>query len=193
MQVKQRLDGIFISQTKYALNLIKRFGFENGKNFEIPMSTTLRLSKDSTGKDVDLKLYRSMIGSFLYLTASRPDIALSVGICARYQSNPKESHLTAVKQIIQYVASFVNVGLWYPYDTSVQLAGYTDVDWAGNIDDRKSTSGACFYIENCLVSWFSKKQSFVLLSTTEAEYIAAENACTQLVWMKHMLSDYGIA
>lgn len=97
------------------------------------MSTTLRLLKDSTGKDVDHKLYHSMIGSLLYLTASRPDIALSVGICARYQSNPKETHLIVVKRIIRYVASSVNPGLWYPYDTSVQLAGYSDADWAGNI------------------------------------------------------------
>ncbi|MGV8048456.1 hypothetical protein PJP07_30100, partial [Mycobacterium kansasii] len=112
------------SQTKYALNLIKKFRFENGKNFDTPMSTTLRLSKDSTSKDVDPKLYRSMIDSLLYLTASRPDIALSVGICVRYQSNPKESHLTVVKRIIRYVACSVNLCLWYPYDTSVQLAGY---------------------------------------------------------------------
>ena len=157
LQVKQQPEGIFISQSKYALNLIKRFGFENGKNFETPMSTTLKLSKDSYGKSIDPKLYRSMIGRLLYLTASRPDIALSVGICARYQSDPKESHLIAVKRIIRYVASTLNIGLWYPYETNVQLAGYSDADWAGNLDDRKSTSGGCFFIGNCLVSWFSKK------------------------------------
>ena len=184
LQVKQQPEGIFISQSKYALNLIKRFGFENGKTFETPMSTTLKLSKDSNGKSIDPKLYRSMIGSLLYLTASRPDIALSVGICARYQSDPKESHLIAVKRIIRYVASTLNLSLWYPYETSVQLAGYSDADWAGNLDDRKSTSGGCFFIGNCLVSWFSKKQNPISLSTAEVEYIAAGNACTQLVWMQ---------
>ncbi|MGV7994806.1 Ty1/Copia family ribonuclease HI, partial [Mycobacterium kansasii] len=103
-----------------------------------------------------------------------------------------ESHLIAVKRIIRYVASTLNIGLWYPYETNVQLAGYSDADWAGNLDDRKSTSGGCFFIGNCLVSWFSKKQNSISLSTAEAEYIAAGNACTQLVWMQRMLSDYEI-
>jgi hypothetical protein len=133
-----------------------------------------------------------MLGGLLYLTASRPNITLSVGICTRYQFDPKESHLTAVKRIIRDVTSTVNLGIWYPHETSVQLVGYSDADWAGNLDDRKSISGGYFYIGNCLVSWFSKKQSSISLSTAEAEYIAAGNACTQLVWMKRMLSEYEI-
>lgn len=133
-----------------------------------------------------------MIGSLLYLTASRPDISFSVGACARFQANPKESHVKAVKRIIKYVSGTFLYGIWYPFDTSSHIAGYTDADWAGNLDDRKSTSGGCFYIGNCLIAWHSRKQSSVSLSTGEAEYIAAASCCTQLVWMRQMLVDYSM-
>ena len=102
-------------------------------------------------------LYRSIIGSLLYLTASRPDIAFSVGVCARYQAAPKESHLNVVKRIIRYINGTPNYGLWYSKDSIACLASYSDVDWAGSVDDRKSTSGGCFYLGNNLVSWMSKK------------------------------------
>lgn len=156
------------------------------------MSVNLKLSKDDSGSSVDPSLYRSMIGSLLYLTASRPDISFSVGICARYQSNPKESHLAAVKRIIRFVNGTTNDGIWYSKDTNSSLAGYCDADWAGNADDRKSTTGGCFFLGNNLVSWHSKKQNSISLSTAEAEYIAAGSCCTQLLWMKQMLEDYGI-
>ncbi|PRQ53257.1 putative RNA-directed DNA polymerase [Rosa chinensis] len=132
-----------------------------------------------------------MIGSLLYLTASRPDISFSVGVCARYQANPKESHLKAVKRIIRYVSGTSNYGVVYTFDSNVEIAGYTDSDWAGNVDDRRSTSGGCFFVGNNLVSWHSKKQNCVSLSTAEAEYIAAGSCCTQMLWMKQMLNDYG--
>lgn len=103
------------------------------------MSTSVKISADLTGKSVDSTLYWSMIGSLLYLTACRSDIAFSVGVYARFQANPKESHLTAVKCTI-------NHGLWYSQDTSLVLANYFDADWAGNVDYRKSTSGGCFYL-----------------------------------------------
>lgn len=133
-----------------------------------------------------------MIGSLLYLTASRPDIAFSVGVCARYQANPKESHLTAIKRVIKYVSGTVGYGIWLSRDTNANLEGYSDADWAGCADDRKSTSGGCFYIGNNLVAWLSKKQNSISLSTAEAEYIAAGSAYTQLLWMKQMLEDYGL-
>ncbi|XP_059598696.1 secreted RxLR effector protein 161-like [Vitis vinifera] len=137
------------------------------------MPTNLKLSKDESGKEVNETLYRSMIGSLLYLTASRLDIAFSVGVCARYQACPKESHLIALKYIIRYIAGTLELGLWYAFDTYSDVACYTDADWAGNVDDRKNTSGGCFYIGNCLVAWMSKKQNFVSLSTAKAEYIVA--------------------
>ncbi|XP_065623228.1 secreted RxLR effector protein 161-like [Quercus suber] len=157
------------------------------------MSSSAKLSKDASGVDIDPTLYRSMIGSLLYLTASRPDIAFSVGVCARFQAAPKESHLTAVKQIIRYVNGTSDYGIWYTKDSNECLVGYSDADWAGCIDDRKSTSGGCFYLGNNLISWMSKKQNSVSLSTTEAEYIAAGSCCAQLLWMRKLLHDYGIS
>ena len=156
------------------------------------MSFSAKLNCDAAGVEVDPTLYRSMIGSLLYLTASRPDIAFSVGVCARFQAAPKESHLTAVKRIIRYINGTSDYGIWYSRDSNEYLAGYSDADWAGCIDDRKSTSGGCFYLGNNLVSWMSKKQNSISLSTAEAEYIAAASGCAQLLWMKKLLHDYGI-
>ena len=126
-------------------------------------------------------LYRSIIGSLLYLIASRPDIAFSVGVCARYQAAPKESHLTVVKRIIRYINGTPDYGLWYSKDSNACLASYSDADWAGSVDDRKSTSGGCFYLGNNLVSSMSKKQNSVSLSTAEVEYIAIGSCCIQLL------------
>ncbi|KAI5320937.1 hypothetical protein L3X38_040645 [Prunus dulcis] len=125
-----------------------------------------------------------MIGSLLHLIASRPDISYSVGVCARFQSDPKESHLFAVKRIIKYVSGTVEFRLWYTYDTCVNLVGYSDADWAGCSDDRKSTSGGVFYVGNNLVAWHSKNQNSVSLFTVEAKYVTAGSCCTQLLWTR---------
>ncbi|CAL8083511.1 unnamed protein product [Prunus armeniaca] len=193
LQIKQSHDGIFISQSKYAKNLVKKFGLEATKSVRTPMSTSAKIHRDLHSKSVDQTLYKSMIESLLYLTASRLDIYYSVGVCARFQSDPKESHLFVVKRIVKYVSGTVEFGLWYTYDTCVNLVGYSDADWAGCSDDRKSTSGGVFYIGNNLVAWHSKKQNSVSLSTTEAEYVAVGSCCTQLLWMRQMLEDYGLA
>ena len=132
------------------------------------MKTNVDLKLDPEGIQVDQKLYRSMIGSLLYLCACRPDIMFSVGLCARFQSNPKESHMIAVKRILRYLVDTPTLGLWYPSGTSFDLVGYTDSDWGGDKVDRKSTSGACQFLGRSLVSWSSKKQSCVATSSTEA-------------------------
>ena len=125
-----------------------------------------------------------MIGSLLYLTASRPDIMYSTCICARFQSDPKESHLGAVKRILRYLKGTKNIGLWYDRNSTLTLNGYTDSDFAGCKIDRKSTSGACQFLGSNLISWFSKKQHSVALSTAEAEYVAVESCCAQILWIK---------
>ncbi|TYK27585.1 putative mitochondrial protein [Cucumis melo var. makuwa] len=171
--IKQRSEGMFMSQEKYAKNLVKKFGLDQSQYKRTPAATHAKITKDTVGTAVDHKLYRSMIGSHLYLKASRPDIAYAVEICARYQSDPCTSHLNAVKRIIKYVHGTTDFGILYSYDTFSKLVGYCDADWAGSADDRKSTSGGCFFLGNNLVSWFSKKQNCVSLSTTEVEYITA--------------------
>ncbi|XP_050936263.1 secreted RxLR effector protein 161-like [Cucumis melo] len=132
-----------------------------------------------------------MIRSLLYQIVSQPDIAYVVGICARFQSDPRISHLEAVKRILKYVHGTSDFGILYSYDTTSILVGYCNVDWADSSDDRKSTSRGCFSLGNNFISWLSKKQNCVSLSTTEAEYIAVGSACTQLIWMKIMLHEYG--
>ncbi|XP_019171416.1 PREDICTED: uncharacterized protein LOC109166971 [Ipomoea nil] len=192
LQVKQLKEGVFINQAKYTRDLIKKFGLDGKSSIKIPMSTSIRLDKDEDGKDADQTKYRGMIGSLLYLTASRPDISYAVGVCARFQANPKESHLTATKKIIQYLKGTINVGLWYPKGTNFTLTGFSDADFAGCKIDRKSTSGTCQFLGGRLVSWFSKKQNSIATSTAEAEYIAAGSCCAQILWMKQQLKDYGV-
>ena len=136
---------------------MKKFGLESASSVRTPMSPNVKLTVDLLGKSVDSSLYRSMIGSLLYLTASRPGISYSVGVCARYQANPKESHMIALKRIIKYVKTTANFGVWYNKDTNDVLTRYSEADWAKNADDRKSTSGGWFYVGNNLVSWMSKK------------------------------------
>jgi hypothetical protein len=192
LQIKQMENTIFISQSKYAKNIVKKFGMENASHKRTPAPTHLKLTRDEKGMDVDQSLYRSMIGSLLYLTASRPDITFAVGVCARYQAEPKISHLTQVKRILKYVNGTCDYGIMYSHYENTTLVGYCDADWAGSADDRKSTSGGCFLLGNNLISWFRKKQNCVALSTAEAEYIAAGSSCTQLVWMKQMLKEYDV-
>jgi hypothetical protein len=156
LQVKQTVEGIFISQSKYAKDLVKQFDLDGKSHARTPMSTSVKINADLIGKQVDPTLYRSMIGSLLYLTANWPGIAFSVGVCARFQVNPKESHLTAVKRIIRYVNDTINHGIWYSRKTNPVLVGYSGADWVGNEDDRKSTSGGCFYVGTNLVAWMRR-------------------------------------
>jgi hypothetical protein len=183
-QVKQLQEGTFISQTKYIQDILTKFGMKDAKPVKTPMGTNGHLDLDTGGKSVDQKVYRSMIGYLLYLCASRPDIMLSVCMCARFQADPKEVHLRAVKRILRYLVYTPKFGLWYPKGSTFDLIGYSDADWAGCKIDRKSTSGTCQFLGRSLVSWASKKQNFVALSTTEAEYIAAGLCCAQLLWMR---------
>ncbi|KAK2444335.1 putative mitochondrial protein [Trifolium repens] len=192
LQIKQMEDTMFISQSKYAKNIVKKFGMDNATHKRTPAPTHLKLTKDEKGISVDQSLYRSMIGSLLYLTASRPDITYVVGVCARYQADPKVSHLTQVKRILKYVNGTSEYGIMYSHCENSTLYGYCDADWAGSADDRKSTYGGCFFLGTNLISWFSKKQNCVALSTAEAEYIAAGSSCSQLVWMKQMLKEYDV-
>jgi hypothetical protein len=190
-QIKQLQDNTFISQTKYIQDILKKFGMKDAKPIKTPTGTNGHLNLDTGGKSVDQKVYRLMIGSLLYLCASRPDIMLSVCMRARFQADPKEVHLRVVKRIMRYLLYTPKFGLWYPKGSTFDLIGYSDANWAGCKIDRKSTSGTCQFLGRSLVSWASKKQNSVALSTAEAEYIAAGHCCAQLLWMRQTLRDYG--
>ncbi|GKF38643.1 uncharacterized mitochondrial protein-like protein [Tanacetum coccineum] len=143
LQVKQKEDGIFISQNKYVTEILKKFSFTDVKTASTPMETQKLLLKDEDGKEVDVHLYRSMIGSLMYLTSSRPDIMFAVCACARYQVNPKVSHLHVVKKIFRYIKGQQKLGLWYPKDSPFDPVAYTDSDYARASLDKKSTIGGC--------------------------------------------------
>ena len=142
------------------------------------MATNAKLTNDPLGEFVDVTLYRSMIGCLLYLTASRPDIAFSVGVCSRFQSNPKVSHLNAVKRIIKYASGTCDYGLFYSKESNLSLARFFDSDWSGNVDDKKSTTGGCFYVGANFVAWMSKKKNSISLSNAEVQYIATRSCCS---------------
>jgi hypothetical protein len=190
-QVKKLQEGTFISQMKYIQDILTKFGMKDAKPIKTPMGTNGHLDLDTGGKSVDQKVYRSMIGSLLYLCASRPDIMLSICMCARFQVDPKEVHLRAMKRTMRYLVYTPKFGLWYPKGSTLDLIGYSDADWAGYKIDRKSASRTCQFLGRSLVSWASKKQNSVALSTAEAEYIAASHCCAQLLWMRQTLRDYG--
>jgi len=136
--------------------------------------------------------YRGLIGSLLYLTASRPDIMFVVCLCATYQFDPKESHYNAAKRILKYLQGTKDVELWYPNNVSLNLTGFSDSDFAGCKVDRKSTSGTCHMPGSSLIFWHCKKQACAALFTAETEYIAAGSCCAQTLWLRQKLSDFGI-
>ncbi|XP_075083389.1 secreted RxLR effector protein 161-like [Nicotiana tabacum] len=181
-----------ISQHKYIKELLKRFEMEISKIIDTPIATATRLDMDEPGSPMNETMYRGIIGSILYLTAIRPDIVFSVGLCARFQSSPKESHLKTAKKILRYLKGTQDLVLYYPSGDNFDLIGYANADYAGYQVDRKSTSGMAHFLGSCLISWGTRKQNFVALSTVEAEYVATASCCAQLLWIKQHLEDFGV-
>ena len=166
--------------------MINKFQMQDCKPVGSPMVTGCKLSNTDDSDNVEKKIYISMIDSLLYVTTTRLDAMNQV---ARFQSSRKASHLLGVKRILRYLKGTIDYGLWYPKGNNLDLYTFIDANWAGCVDDRKSTSWATFYLGGCLVSWSSKEQSAISLSTAEAEYIATANCCTHVIWMKQMLED----
>ncbi|GJW30254.1 retrovirus-related pol polyprotein from transposon TNT 1-94 [Tanacetum coccineum] len=156
-----------------------------------PIETNKALVKDEEAEAVDVHLYRSMIGSLMYLTTSRPDIMFAVCACARFQVTPKTSHIHAMKRIFRYLKGQPKLGLWYPRDSPFDLEAFSDSDYAGASLDMKSTTGGCQFVRRRLISWQCKKQTIVANYTTEAEYVAATNCCGQVLWIQNQMLDYG--
>jgi len=165
---------------------------EDWKEAATPIATNCLMDADEAGKQVDSTKYRGLIGSLLHITASRLDIQFGVCLCARFQSNPRESHFKAAKRILKYLKGTTNVGLWYSNESNIVLSGFSDSDYIGYKLDRKSISGTCHLLGSSLISWNNKKEACVALSTADAEYIAAGHACAQSIWLKHQFMDYGV-
>ena len=192
LQVKQSEKGIFIHQSKYVNDILTRFKMIDCKVAGTPIEVNHKLAPDLDMEDADQREYRSMIGSLMYLTASRPDIMFAVSICSRYQAHPKISHLKAVKRIFCYLKGKPTLGLWYPTDDNFLLTAFSDSDYGGCNMNWKSTTGGCQFLGNRLVSWQCKKQMTVSTSTAEAKYNAASSCCSQVLWIQHQMRDYGL-
>jgi hypothetical protein len=147
------------------------------------------LSKDDESTKENQTLYRSMIDILPYVTTSRPNIMQAIGLVARFQCTPKETHVQEVKRIFIYLKGTLDFGLWYSRSKDFTLTTYTYANWEGSIDDKKSTSGGAFFLGNYIVSWLSKKQTSISLSTIKDEYIATTTCFTKVVWMKQTLND----
>ncbi|GJV36773.1 retrovirus-related pol polyprotein from transposon TNT 1-94 [Tanacetum coccineum] len=184
--------GIFINQSKYALESLKKYGFDSCDPVDTPMMEKSKMDENKEGKSIDPSHYHGMIDTLLYLTASRPDLQFVICICARYQVRPTEKHLHAIKKIFRYIRGIVNRRLWYPKDSSIALIVFADSDHAGCQDTRRSTSGSMQFLGDRLVSWLSKRQKSAMISSTEAGYIAMSGCCAQILWMRSQFTDYGL-
>ncbi|CAL8169320.1 unnamed protein product [Prunus armeniaca] len=189
IQVQQSEKGVFMYQEKYAENLLKRFNMLNCKPMDTPMEINLKLSSNDGAPRADASMYRSIVGSLIYLSNTRPDIVHAVSVVSRFMNDPSNHHFAAVKRILRYVQGTKGYGLKYTQEKESILVGFTDSDWAGAIDDRRSTSGHVFFLGKKVISWSSKKQSTVALSTAEAEYISATSAACEAVWIRRILAD----
>jgi hypothetical protein len=162
---------------------------EECKPAETPIALGTKLTRKDEGPTVDPTLYKNLVGSLLYLTATRLDIMYASSLVSRFMESPKDSHWKMAKRILRYVAGTLNFGLWYTKSDSNQLSSYTDSDFAGSLDDRKNTFGHVFHLGLNLISWASKKQPIVSISSIEAEYVVATSTSCQAVWLRRILKD----
>lgn len=191
VEILQREEGIYICQRKFAKEVLERFEMSTCNGVNNPIVPGVKLSKKGGGAVLDTTLYKQMIGSLMYLTVTRPDLTFVVCLASRYMENPTEAHFQVLKRVLRYVKGTTELGIMYKRGGNKGFHAYTDSDYAGDLDDRKSTSGYVFMLAGGAVSWSSKKQSIVALSTTEAEYIAAVSCATQGVWMARVLDKIG--
>lgn len=189
IKVEQSGNGIFISQAKYVNEVLERFNMQESKATITPTVMGLKLSKEDNSKDFDPSLYKSMVGSLMYMTATRPDIMYDVSLISRFMERPKEAHWQAAKIILRYVNGTKRFGILYTTLECLDLIGYIDSDWDGSVDDQKSTSGYVFHMGSGAISWASEKQPIVALSTTEEEYVATTAVACQAIWMRRMLRN----
>ncbi|GJY12687.1 hypothetical protein Tco_0381996 [Tanacetum coccineum] len=181
LQISQSPRGIFLSQSKYASEIIKKYGMDLTDLMDTPMIEKSKLDEDPQGKVIDPTRYHGMIGSLMYLIASRLDLVFFVYMCVWYQARPIKKHLNVVKRIFRYLRGTINMGLWYSKDSCIALTAFVYADHADCQDTRISTLGSLQLLGDTPVSWSSKKQKSTTISSTEAEYIALSGCCAQIL------------
>ena len=192
MEFVQTSKGIFMHQKKYALDILKRFKMLDCNSSQVPIDTGLQLTRNTNEPLVDPTLFKQIVGCLRYLCNTRPDISYGVGLVSRFASAPRQSHLTAAKKILRYIKGTCDSGLLFANNTNCsnrEIMGFTDSDWCGDREDRKSTSGYLFKFGNTAFSWSSKKQNIVALSSCEAEYVAASAGACQAAWLENLLRE----
>ncbi|XP_048235722.1 uncharacterized mitochondrial protein AtMg00810-like [Ricinus communis] len=187
IEVIQSDAGIFISQKKYVREILRRFQMENCNPVCTPAETSLKLVRDKNGRKVDSTLYKQIVGSLMYLTITRPNIMYVVSLICRYMENLKEMNLQAAKRIFRYLQGTSDYGILYKKGEKSDLIGFTNSDYTGDQDDRKSTSSYVFKLWSGVISWSSRKQPIVTLSTTEAELVGASACVCQAIWLRKLL------
>jgi hypothetical protein len=192
IQVKQTKQGTFVHQAKYMKDLMKKFNMAELKPVSTSMSSAASLGPDEDGETVDQREYRSMIGSLLYLTATRPDIQFAMGLCVRFQVSPRSSHQTTVQRVFRYLKHIPKFGIWYSASSSLDLVDFFYADFMGCGIDRKSTYVTYQFLGSSLICWCSRKQSSVAQSITDAEYVVAASCCPQILWIVHTMRDFGV-
>lgn len=192
VEVKQCSEGIFICQRRYAREVLARFGMDESNAVKNPIVPGTKLQKDEGDAKVDETVFKQVVGSLMYLTVTRPDLMYGVCLISRFMSAPRESHWLAAKRILRYIKGTTELGVFYKRgEGNARLLAYTDSDYAGDLDDKRSTSGFVFMMASGAISWASKKQPVVALSTTEAEYIDAASCACQSVWLSRILKAIG--
>ena len=181
LEVLQRFDGVFISQKKYALEVLQQFGMDKSNFVHNPIVPGFKLVKDEGGVKVDKTYYKQIVGSLMYLTTTRPAMMFVVSLISRYMENPTELHLQAAKRVLRYLKGTTGFGIFYKKGGDDKLVAYTDSDYVGDLEERKSTLGYVFLLSSGAVSWSSRKQPVVSLSTTKAEFIAAASCACQAI------------
>ncbi|CAL8161243.1 unnamed protein product [Prunus armeniaca] len=191
MGVIQSKQNIFLHQRKYGQKLVEKFGLKDCKIVATPLAMNERLSKNDGSEAADEGEYRQIVGSLLYLTATRPDIMFAASLLARFMHNPTKKHMGTAKRVLRYIQGTIDFGIVFEKGKETTLIGYCDSDWAGSEDDMRSTSGYAFTLGSGVFSWASIKQNTVALSTAEAEYVSAAEATSQAKWLRFVLEDFG--
>ena len=187
----QNEESVFICQKKYAKTLLERFRMSNCKSIAIPLVVNEKLKKEDGSNEVDASLYRSLVGSLLYLTATRPDIMYATSLLSRFMHKPSQTHFGAAKRVLRYIQGTLDFGIMYERNVETKLFGFCDSDWGGCVDDMRSTSGYVFSLGSGVISCASKKQQTVAQSTAEAEYVSESLATSQAIWLRRILEDIG--